>query len=97
MGRMNDEKRRELGGRLRRAMRKTHGRLDPSDGGTMRAALEWARETTGRRWLAIAPAALGPGWVAVDDCGVVDGCDELHDTEDEAHVALVEWAAENPR
>jgi len=70
---------------------------DVLDGGTMRAALEWAREMTGRQWLSVCGAAIGPGWVVVDECGVVEGCDHLHDTEAEAHVALAEWAAEYRR
>jgi len=108
---MDDAKRRELGERLSAACgwddRKriaigvvwtsADGRIVPNvrDGGTMRAALEWAREVTGRQWLSVCAGVLGAGWVVVDDCGVVEGCDQLHATEAEAHVALAEWAAEN--
>ena len=93
---MNDHKRRELGERLLVAVRSQSDLLVPDvlDGGTMRATLEWARKATGRPWLSVCGAPIGEGWVVVDDCGVVEGCDHLHDTQAEAHVALAEGAAE---
>jgi len=96
---MDDKKRRELGERLLVAVRSQSDLLVPDvlDGVTMRATLEWARKATGQPWLSVCAAALGPGWVVVDDCGVVEGCDHLHDTEAEAHVALAEWAAEGAK
>lgn len=107
---MDDPKRRELFNRLRIATNWKFARhpplariwgdgkrwaVTPFDGGTMRAVVEWAREVTGRQWLSVCAGVLGAGWVVVDDCGVVEGCDQLHATEAEAHVALAEWAAEN--
>ena len=70
---------------------------DVLDGGTMRAALEWAREVTGRPALFVG-VVLGQ-WRALDGDqdapGVSDVLSDACATEAEAHVALAEWAARN--
>jgi hypothetical protein len=72
---------------------------DPLDGGTMRAALEWAREVTGDCWLAVRPAEDPDGALWWEAMTVGPSEDEVgratwSATEAEAHVALAEWAAE---
>lgn len=96
---MDDAKRRKLGERLQAAVRSQNDLLVPDvlDGGTMRAALEWAREVTGRPALFVG-VVLGQ-WRALDGDqdtpGVSDVISDAYPTEAEAHVGLAEWAADN--
>lgn len=113
---MGDRMRRELGERLAAACgwdvkaRKVRGVVwtsaagrivpDALAGGTMRAALEWARETTGDDSLSVpgfgAPDE-SPRWTATRGRrgSLAATLIVAVDTEAEAHVALAEWAAEN--